>query len=249
MYDTCMPTWYIVMIYSIVSQKMADLCQIYKNSAAKNQFAQITIHRNKKCWYQDGLSIRTGVSWNQNARWTVYGWTSTQLGVKSAPILALNFNFLVWLINNFFSWRFHELKRIAHVAPHYVPMCYSSQLMKPPGKKLLIIHTSTNFIFILIKKKFRPLLHHFLKRGQGLISMACLDSSWKTVPVEPISSKLMAAKRGENWGQRVKKQKSKTQLDESNWEKTSNNQFDDWHWEDWKVPSSVYLHFRRLVQL
>jgi len=45
--------------------------------------------------------------------------------------------------------------------------------------------------------------------------------------VEPISSKLMAAKRGENGGQRVKKQKSKTQLDESNWEKTSKTQFYD----------------------
>ena len=65
--------------------------------------------------------------------------------------------------------------------------------------------------------------------------MACPDSSWKTGPVEPISSKLMAAKRGENGGQRVKKQKSKTQLDESNWEKTSKTQFYDWHWEDWKV--------------
>ncbi len=51
------------------------------------------------------------------------------------------------------------------------------------------------------------------------------DSSWKTGPVEPISSKQMAAKRGENGGQRVKKQKSKTQLDESNWERTSKTQF------------------------
>ena len=45
MYDTCMPTRHIPVIYSIVSQKMADLGQIYKNSGTQNQFAQITIHR------------------------------------------------------------------------------------------------------------------------------------------------------------------------------------------------------------
>ncbi len=57
--------------------------------------------------------------------------------------------------------------------------------------------------------------------------MACPDSLLKTGLVEPISSKLMAAEHGENGGQRVKKQKSKTQLDESNWEKTSKTQFYD----------------------
>ena len=54
--------------------------------------------------------------------------------------------------------------------------------------------------------------------------MACADSSWKTGPVELICSKQVAAKSDENGGQPVEKQKSKTQLDEWRWEKTSKNQ-------------------------
>ena len=42
----------------------------------------------------------------------------------------------------------------------------------------------------------------------------------------------MAAKRGENGGQRVKKQKSKTQLDESKLGETSTIQFYDLNWDD-----------------
>ncbi len=34
--------------------------------------------------------------------------------------------------------------------------------------------------------------------------MACPDSSWKTVPVEHISSILLAAKHGENGGNQLK---------------------------------------------
>jgi hypothetical protein len=41
--------------------------------------------------------------------------------------------------------------------------------------------------------------------------------------VEPISSKILAAKRGENGGKPVERQKSRNQLDEWYWEKTSKN--------------------------
>jgi len=48
--------------------------------------------------------------------------------------------------------------------------------------------------------------------------MACPDSSRKTGLVAPISSKLVAAKRDENWGQTVEKQKSRIQFDGGHWE-------------------------------
>ena len=53
--------------------------------------------------------------------------------------------------------------------------------------------------------------------------MTCPDSSSKTGSVGPISSKLVAAKRDENWGQPVEKQKTKTQFDDGRWDNTVNN--------------------------
>ena len=94
--------------------------------------------------------------------------------------------------------------------------------MKPPGKKLLIIQTSLNFVFILNKESLGPYYTTLKRLRYNFDGMSrFLIKNWTG---GTFSSKLMAAKRGENGGQRVKSKNQEPDFTSHTGKKTSKKQ-------------------------